>query len=290
VQLENCLKRLMSCNLDNVSVIVADSAPLSDAARSISKAYAAGYVLSPLKGLSRARNIGTRALMTDVVAYLDDDMIPCDCWSTTILKAFSDMKVMAVTGPILATQLADASLADMRQAVAASSWGISPKSVDRSCVDWFERTNFGGIGDGNFALRRVAFDEIDGFDNRLGRGAQINSGEEHYAYFRLALSGHRIAYLPDAIVFHPSSTNDEEHQRRYIQEVSAYLPFLAWNHPSYSLRILKYIVEGAFGKNRPWRQNSTSTMPKIGMSSYIWSGLIGLSTFMKSVLTHSEGK
>jgi GT2 family glycosyltransferase len=290
VQLENCLKRLMSHDLDNVSVIVVDSAPLSDAARSISQAYKAAYVLSPLKGLSRARNLGTRTLTTDIIAYLDDDMIPCHHWLASILKAFSDVRVMGATGPILATDLADSSLTELRQAVAASSWGASRISLDRSCVDWFERANFGGIGDGNFALRRAAFDEIGGFDERLGRGAPISSGEEHYAYFRMGLAGYRIVYVPDAIVFHPSPANDAELQRRSVEEAAAYLSFLAWNHPSYSLRIVKYVAEGAFCKTRTWRQSPSNTRRKLGIYRSISSGLSGLSTFLKSVLTPSEGR
>jgi glycosyltransferase involved in cell wall biosynthesis len=273
----------MSQDLENVTVIVVDSAPLSEATRSISQTYQAGYVLSPLKGLSRARNIGTRALATDVVAYLDDDMVPSDGWPSSILKAFSDDQVMGATGPILPLEMADASLSALRYAVAASSWGPSLNSVDRTCADWFERTNFGGIGDGNFALRREGFDEIGGFDDRLGRGAHVSSGEEHYAYFRLALANHRIAYVPEAIVFHPPPKNDIEDKRRYIQEASAYLSFLVWNHPQYSFRIIKYIIEGALGKSRLWRRGNIDLRPKIGIRDYVSSGVIGLSIFLRSV-------
>jgi hypothetical protein len=172
--------------------------------------------------------------------------------------------------------------------VAASNWGANPNSVDQTCPDWFERTNFGGIGDGNFALRRIAFDEIGGFDNRLGRGAHISSGEEHYAYFKLALANHRIAYVPDAIVFHPSPRNDVGNKKRYIEEASAYLFFLAWNHPQYFLRVTKYIIEGALGKTRPWRRGSIALTPKIGIYGYISSGVAGFFTFLRSVWQNEE--
>jgi glycosyltransferase involved in cell wall biosynthesis len=272
----------MSQDLENVTVIVVDSAPLSEAARSISQTYEARYVRSPVKGLSRARNIGTRALATDVIAYLDDDMIPSDGWALSIIKPFSDDEVMGATGPILPIEMADAPLNALRYAVSASSWGPSQNSVDRTCADWFERTNFGGIGDGNFGLRRIAFDEIGGFDNRLGRGAHISSGEEHYAYFKLALANHRIVYVPDAIVLHPFPRNDVEDKRRYIKETIAYLSFLAWNHPRYIFRIVKYVIEGSLGKRRLWRRGNIDLPPKIGISGYTWSGIMGLCAFLRS--------
>jgi GT2 family glycosyltransferase len=282
VQLENCLKRLMSPGLHDVSVIVVDSAPMSDAARSIAQAYDTGYVVSPLKGLSRARNIGTRALTTDVIAYLDDDMIPSASWLTSMSKSFSDPKIMGATGPILAIGLADASFTAQQEAMAASSWEASGISIDRSCRDWFERVNFGGIGDGNFALRRAAYDEIGGFDDRLGRGASINSGEEHYAYFQVTLAGHRIAYVPEAIVFHPSPGTDVETRKRHIEEASAYLSFLAWNHPQYLPRIIKYILEGAFGKKRSWRQGSRVAIPALSVWNHFRSGLRGVLGFWEA--------
>jgi hypothetical protein len=52
--------------------------------------------------------------------------------------------------------------------------------VDRQTPAWFERANFGGIGDGgNMAFRRYAFAVWPGFDVRLGRGALLHGGEEH---------------------------------------------------------------------------------------------------------------
>ena len=70
-----------------------------------------------------------------------------------------------------------------------------PESVfDRETPFWFERANFGGIGDGgNMAFRRCVFDIWPGFDERLGRGAVIDGGEEHYAFFSLLDRGYRIA-------------------------------------------------------------------------------------------------
>jgi hypothetical protein len=49
--------------------------------------------------------------------------------------------------------------------------GCVISKIDKSSSQWFERTKFGRIDDGNFSLRRSAFDQTRDFDERLSRGA-----------------------------------------------------------------------------------------------------------------------
>src|SRR5437588_394128 len=169
--LDRCLRQLRQLNYPDFSIVVVDSAPTSPEAKLVVSRYDAQYILSPLKGLSRARNIGTRASRGDIIVYLDDDMVPHARWLEAIIGEFADKNVMAVTGPVLALEFANGSDIDLLLAVEIGSLGQHAFQVDKSSRQWFERTNFGGIGDGNFALRRAAFDKIRGFDERLGRGA-----------------------------------------------------------------------------------------------------------------------
>ena len=78
--LERCLERLRQIDDPDFSVVVVDSAPNSAEAKSVAARYGAQYEVSPLKGSSRARNIGTRANHADIIAYLDDDMVPHTRW------------------------------------------------------------------------------------------------------------------------------------------------------------------------------------------------------------------
>lgn len=281
--LERCLQRVRQIDDPVFSVVVVDSAPTSSGARSLAARYGAVYKVSPLKGLSRARNIGTCAVRADIIAYLDDDMLPHAHWLGSLIEAFSESDVMAVTGPILALELADASGVDLRLAVELGPWGPEPFQIDQSSRQWFERTNFGGVGDGNFALRRKAFDEIRGFDERLGRGATIDGGEEHYAYFRLVESGFKIAYVPQAIVFHPSSPTSRDVLRKQITDTIAFAAFLAWNHPLQSWRMVKFVVEGAFRARRWWRALPKYEVSALSAREKFESGINGLFTFFRSV-------
>src|SRR5262249_1975489 len=138
-----------------------------------------------------------------IIAYLDDDMVPHSRWLNSLIAEFTDQTVMAATGPVLDLELRDGNDVDLRLAVQFAPLGPDYFQIDRSSRQWFERTNFGGIGDGNFALRRSAFESIGGFDERLGRGAVIDTSEEHFAYFKLVQNDLKIAYSPQAIVFHP---------------------------------------------------------------------------------------
>src|SRR5690348_7167484 len=88
--LERCLQRLRRINEISYSIVVVDSAPKTSEAQSIANRYDVQYILSPLKGLSRARNIGTAANEADIIAYLDDDMVPHQDWLYSLVAEFSD--------------------------------------------------------------------------------------------------------------------------------------------------------------------------------------------------------
>jgi GT2 family glycosyltransferase len=281
--LERCLQRLRQVENTALAVVVVDSAPTSSETKLVADRYDAEYEVSPIKGLSRARNIGACAIRADIIAYLDDDMLPHRHWLGSLIEPFADSDVMAVTGPMLALGLADASGADLRLAVELGPWGPDPFQIDRSSPQWFERTNFGGVGDGNFALRREAFDQIQGFDERLGRGATIDGGEEHYAYFSLVERGFKIAYVPQAIVFHPSSPRSRDVLRKQIVDTVAFSAFLAWNRPLQSGRIAKFLVEGIFRTRRWWRAAPRYEVSPLSTREKFGSGISGLSIFFRSV-------
>lgn len=281
--LERCLQRLQQVDEPDFSVVVVDSAPNSSEAKSVAARYGAQYKISPIKGLSRARNIGTRATDAHIIAYLDDDMVPHSRWLVSLIVEFADKEVMAATGPVLNLELADGSNVDLQLAVELAPWGQHRFQMDQSSRQWFERTNFGGIGDGNFALRRSAFDQIRGFDERLGRGATIDISEEHYAYFRLVECGFKIAYAPQAIVFHPSSSMSCDYFRKQMEDTVAFAAFLAWNHPPRSWRIVKFLFEGIFHVGRWWRSSSKSAMISLSAREKFASTKNGLSIFLRSM-------
>jgi GT2 family glycosyltransferase len=282
-ELECCLRGLQQVKEPTYSVIVVDSAPKSSDAQTVTARYGARYILSPLKGLSRARNIGTRAADADIVAYLDDDMVPHTRWLNSLIAEFSDRNAMAATGPVLSLGLSDGSDVDLQLAVELAPLGSNRFEIDKSSRQWFERTNFGGIGDGNFALRRIAFDKIGGFDERLGRGATIDTSEDHYAYFKLVENGSKIVYSPSAVVFHPILPASRDLLKKRTADTVAFAAFLAWCHPAYAWRVTKFLLEGTFGVRRWWHASSKFEVTSISAAEKFFSGMNGLSIFWRSV-------
>jgi GT2 family glycosyltransferase len=52
------------------------------------------------------------------------------------------------------------------------------------------------------SFRKTALDQLGGFDNRLGAGAPLKSGEDIDINYRVLRSGHSIVYEPQAVVRH----------------------------------------------------------------------------------------
>jgi GT2 family glycosyltransferase len=238
-------------------VVVADNAPETGLAAPIAARFGAGYVAVRPRGVSRTRNAGARACVAQWVAFLDDDMVPRADWLGALAAEFADPRVVSVTGPVL--PLAPAATADIDSELRRLPWGPARFQVDRETDGWFERAHFGGIGDGNMAWRRTAFENW-GFEESIGRGMPVRGGEEHYAFYGAIERGGRVAYTPAAVVFHPEKAETTESRLRCLRDVAAYAAFVVARHPRHAPKVARYFIEGAVGKNRPWRPASRESI------------------------------
>jgi glycosyltransferase involved in cell wall biosynthesis len=238
-------------------VLVIDNAPQNRTSQEIAHRHGARYYVEPVLGVSRARNLGARQAVADYVAYIDDDMVPHPRWLAEIMSGFATPGIGAVTGPVLSMDLSKCDDTIVRHAATVCSPGGVPFTVSKNSPEWFERANFGGIGDGNMAFRRAALAEINGFEERIGRGMPIEGGEEHYAFFCLLAAGGEVAYRPGAVVFHANPTMTADLVRRSIALNAAYACLLIERYPRFAVRLLRFFLEGASQKKRPWRHSLT---------------------------------
>ena len=281
----------MQLDYPHFDVLVVDNAPCDDQARQVAIRFGVGYVVEPRVGLSRARNRGARTSAAEIVAFLDDDSLPNADWLAALTRPFKDPVVMAVTGRIVASDI-EQSRSPLTPC-ASSADGYRESVFDRETPFWFERANFGGIGDGgNMAFRRCVFEIWPGFDERLGRGAVIDGGEEHNAFFSLLDRGCRIAQAATAVVYHRVPRDEDDlraWQLRNLASAAAYTVLMFVEHPAHRRAIMKYAGEALRGKTRPWRgPTATPQRRVVSRSRMLLALLSGPLLYYRSLLRQNE--
>jgi GT2 family glycosyltransferase len=195
-------------NPDGVSweIIVVDNNS-QDKTRTVCEDYkkAAGcdltYVFEERQGLSYARNKGIETAKSEILVFIDDDVIVDRYWLTNIQKAFAENQVAVVGGKILPLWEAP-----------------KPPWLIPSLYGMLALLDLGDISiqmqspmilyGANFAVRSEIFQIYGGFNIHLGRvGLKLFCQEEKDFIHRLQKAGEKILYHPDIIVYHCISTN-----------------------------------------------------------------------------------
>lgn len=199
----------------------------------------------PVPGLTRARNIGAMHAQGDLVAYIDDDAIVEERWLDALVAAFADPATDAVTGRVRYMHAVE----DTREMSAVEAEGERPRArgtFDRATSGWFALACFGGVGDGgNMAFRRELFTQGLAFDERIGRGRLLDSGDEHVVFAALIGRGHRIVHVPEAVVRHPSPpTPALQVARRYgdLRASISHLLFVWFQFPVHRAEVLRFLA------------------------------------------------
>jgi len=241
--LERCLAAVR--NLDNcpTEILVIDNSDGDEATRKVARQNEARYVVEPLRGLSRARNRGIRECNTEVIAFLDDDVIPEPDWLSNLLVSFSDPETAAATGRVITP--------DTHRAEEP----LQPKSINNQHPHWVEIAAFGGLGFGaNMAFRKSALPSERFFDERLGRGAPFEIAEESYAFVWLLSRGHRVVYVPGAAVHHPPLSRTE--LEREARNSFAYWLLLVSEFPQQRLNLVRFLLRRLRGKPLEWQRDT----------------------------------
>lgn len=169
---------------DGDEVIVVDSASRTRQAGEAAGRFGFVVVRLDVAGLSRARNAGVAHAANPVIAFTDDDCRPTAAWIAGLARPFAD----PATGVALGRVVGEDGPAD--------DPGPAPFRFDATA-------EVAVLGAGaNMAFRKDALIAIGGFDEHLGAGTRLRSGEDHDAIWRALRAGWSGAYEPDAVVHH----------------------------------------------------------------------------------------
>ncbi len=160
----------------------------------------------PEANLSQSRNIGLLAACGDIVAYIDDDAVPCRRWLESFVQIFGDNQVDATGGvvyivhprtPITQHRLGiTSSLAEQVNVRHSLVESIVPPGKGRR---WSMRP----MGT-NMAFRRMALLDVGGFDEFY-----VYVAEETDIAMRMENAGYIVHPIKEAPVYHvPASSRN----------------------------------------------------------------------------------
>jgi glycosyltransferase involved in cell wall biosynthesis len=148
------------------------------------------YLHEVAKGKSRALNQGIRHATGEVVAFTDDDCIPCPQWIELIAREFSSRSELSVLGGRV--ELGDPD----HEPVAVRTGREHRVLTSASDVSSF-------IIGGNMAVRYEVFQAIGQFDVDNCPGSPHDTAWEDADFvYRAFKHGFRVEYHPDLLVHH----------------------------------------------------------------------------------------
>jgi len=221
------LKSLQENSFQNFQVWIVDqstNALTANAVQSLVKGDARFSLISTnTKGADTARNIGIKAGMASIVAFIDDDCRVETNWIENLLHEYEQQPdISAIFGCVVPVE-APADFANQQEISKIKRLHqVLPmaKKDEAKHILYSDENRFNlGFGHGaNMSFRRDTFTEVGLFDEYLGGGAPLKSWEERDIGYRILVDGGKILYSPTVIVYH-------EHWREWPDVRRAFIDY-----------------------------------------------------------------
>ncbi|HVE78777.1 MAG TPA: glycosyltransferase [Gemmatimonadaceae bacterium] len=200
--LERCLAALARQTVRGLEVVVVDNAPRTGRTRAAAEAANVCYVVEPLPGLNRARNLGLRVARAPYVAYTDDDAIPDSDWAAVLLAVLAEPEIGGVAGNMEPAEL-ETEAQRLFERYLGGEAGRRRRLERRRFAAPFPPASAGQVGAGaNMAFPRAALCAVGGFDPAFDGGMPTRSAGDTEIFARLLAAGQRLVYEPRAVVAH----------------------------------------------------------------------------------------
>ena len=206
--LRRCLDALMLLPDDGQEYVVIDNCPATDASSELIKNYPkVRYVREDVPGESAARNRALREAKHEFVAFTDDDAVPDPNWLRSLLRNFTDPRVMCVTGLLMPLEL-ETEAQELFELYSPYGQGFERRVFDGAHCNPLIVAPLGVSG--SMALRKSSIDCIGLFDEALGVGTPAKAGSDSAQFARILRSGYRMVYEPRALSWHRHRRTWEE--------------------------------------------------------------------------------
>jgi GT2 family glycosyltransferase len=211
--LYRCLQALVNlreCANNQVSefdIMVVDNAPSDDRTKQLVSNFSeVRYLSEIIPGLNFARNRALRGTESELLAYLDDDVVVDGGWLGGLHEAWSENPdAAAFTGQVLPMELeTEAQVMFERRGGFRRGFEKVRYTSNIPVDDGYLypcRSGIFGVGC-NMAFRRQILIALGGFDEALDTGPPLPGGGDHDIFYRVIRAGYPLVYEPSYLVFH----------------------------------------------------------------------------------------
>lgn len=175
-------------------MVVIDQSDTPDAELDTLAAEAPGcvqYVWSDSRGLSRANNLGISLVRYQWLIFTHDDVLVEKDWLENLIAALTASgERTVVTGRVLST------------APEVDGGFATTLRIEEDAAVYEGRAPLNVLKPLNMAMHRAALENAGRFDEELGPGTRFPGAEDSDLGYRLLNAGYRIAYIPEATLYH----------------------------------------------------------------------------------------
>jgi glycosyltransferase involved in cell wall biosynthesis len=223
--LPRCLDALCHQSIDRsrYEIIVVDDGSTdntADAAEQALQNHSPAHVIRATHGgPARARNLGVQAAQSNLLLFTDADCEPVPDWIEQLSSVFTDPTISGAKGTYRTRQTS-----------------LIARFVQQEYQERYDRlqrlTPIDFVDTYAAAYRREVFIDEGGFD---AVGLPTASVEDQEFSFRLAASGHRLVFVPEAVVYHQHNTSLRRYFRRKYN-IGCWKIYVLRRHPAKALR------------------------------------------------------
>lgn len=277
--LRGTVRSLLDLDYGDFEVIVVDNRPPDrDEDLGLGTHDRLRVLRCPVTGTSAARNYGVEHSEGEIIAFTDDDALVDREWLRALAARFiRDGEVDAIGGMVRPSELDtrpqlwfEEYYGGFTKSFEPQEWNLATSQAEDPLFPY----SAGHFGAGvNMAIRRRAFAEVGGFDERLGGGTRAKAAEDLDLFLKVIFAGGTVAFEPSALVRHSHRRTESDFLHQvftYGIGLTAMFTGLIWRDPRHLWEIARRIPRGVKLMMRPGEVRSPSARPSYPSRTHLY--------------------